>query len=183
VTFEALSPGEYKQQGAALTMRYGFHPTPFGTALVAVTARGICALRFVADGERQQAVADLQAEWSRAALVADQAATAPLVDEIFARRDDARPFHLLLRGTNFQVQVWRALLQIPPGALVSYQRVADYLGRPTASRAVAGAIARNPIGYLIPCHRVIGSSGGIRGYRWHPVRKQALIAWEAARRL
>ena len=182
VTFEALSPGEYKRLGAALTIRYGIQETPFGETLLAVTPRGICALRFVAAGEGPQALAALRAEWPGATLVEDPAATAPLLEAIFSRRGAGRPFHLLLRGTNFQVQVWRALLRIPAGALVSYQSVADYLGRPGAARAVAGAIARNPVGFLIPCHRVISSAGAVHGYRWDPLRKQAIIAWEAGAR-
>lgn len=180
VTYEALTPGEYKQQAAGLTVRTGCHPSPFGPVLLATTARGICALRFVgADGEAA-ALATLQAEWPRAQFVADDAGTAELAARIFSRAAAPQPFHLLLRGTNFQVQVWRALLSIPAGALVTYRDVAHALGDDNATRAVAGAVARNPIGYLIPCHRVISKVGRAHDYRWGSARKKALIGYEAA---
>ena len=179
VTIEALTPGQYKQRGADLTITYGFHPTPFGRALLAMTERGICALRFVTD--ETAALDELQEEWPQAQLKADPARTRPTIQHLFAppSGQDERPFHLLLKGTNFQVQVWRALLAIPPGALVSYGDVAAHIGRPKASRAVGSAIGRNPIGYLIPCHRVIAASGAAHNYRWGAARKQALLAWEA----
>lgn len=194
VTFEAMTPGEYKRLGEGVTIQYGFHDTPFGRCLLANTEKGICALRFVSapgqetgDSEpvgptEATALAELKAEWPQARFVEDIEATGDLARHIFASDLDGgrRPFHLLLKGTNFQVQVWQALLAIPPGGMVSYQDVADRVGRPTASRAIAGAVAKNPVGYLIPCHRVINKSGRYHGYRWGPSRKKAILGWEAS---
>jgi AraC family transcriptional regulator of adaptative response/methylated-DNA-[protein]-cysteine methyltransferase len=194
ITFEAMTPGEYKRLGEGVTIRYGFHDTPFGRCLLASTPKGICALRFVApstseaeDGQlagptEEAALEELMAEWPQATFVEDGQATGDLVAGIFdpEQDKDRRPFHLLLKGTNFQVQVWQALLSIPPGNMVSYQDVAEHIGRPTASRAIAGAVAKNPVGYLIPCHRVINKSGRYHGYRWGATRKKAILGWEAS---
>ncbi|MFO7684252.1 MAG: methylated-DNA--[protein]-cysteine S-methyltransferase [Chloroflexota bacterium] len=182
VNFEAVTPGEYKQRGAGLEISYGFQPTPFGVCLLATTARGICALRFAEPGQETAVLAELQSEWPQAVWLENEAEIAPLVERIFARGlgDGERPFHLYLKGTNFQVQVWRALLAIPPGALVSYQDVARTLGSPAATRAVASAVAKNPVGYFIPCHRVISQSGKLHNYRWGSARKKAMVGWEAA---
>ena len=183
VSFEAVTPGEYKQQGEGVVISYGFHPTPFGDCLLAQTARGICALRFVAPGQGKQVLNELMGEWPRARFVEDWEGTATAVERIFAAGGGERqqPFHLYLKGTNFQVQVWQALLAIPEGAMVSYGDVAAGIGRPAAARATAGAIARNPIGYLIPCHRVISKGGQVHRYRWGSTRKRAILGWEASR--
>jgi AraC family transcriptional regulator of adaptative response/methylated-DNA-[protein]-cysteine methyltransferase len=195
ITFEAMTPGQYKRSGEGVTIRYGFHDTPFGRCLLAATDKGVCALRFLSTSESEvidgdpigslESVAfdELMAEWPEAVLVEDDQATGRLVARIFTPGgdEDRQPFHLLLKGTNFQVQVWQALLAIPPGNMVSYQDVATHIGRPTASRAIAGAVARNPIGYLIPCHRVINKSGRYHGYRWGANRKKAILGWEASR--
>jgi AraC family transcriptional regulator of adaptative response/methylated-DNA-[protein]-cysteine methyltransferase len=180
VTFEAMSPGEYKRQGAGLKICYGFHDTPFGPCLLATTQRGVCGLDFV-QGSQPAALAQLSAGWPQAEFVEAKAETRLFVDQIFAPtpRNQPRPFHLLLKGTNFQVNVWQALLTIPAGSMVSYQGVAAYVGKPRASRAVANAIAHNPIAYLIPCHRVIRKSGDMHGYRWGTTRKRAILGWEA----
>jgi AraC family transcriptional regulator of adaptative response/methylated-DNA-[protein]-cysteine methyltransferase len=166
-----------------MDITYGVHSSPFGQMLLATTAKGICALRFIGEGGSRGALAELTEEWPKASIIENPATTNPTADEIFnqGRKSGKHPFHLALRGTNFQVQVWRALLAIPPGTLVSYQDVAGYIGKPAASRAVAGAIARNPIGYLIPCHRVINKAGRFHHYRWGSARKKAIIGWEAAR--
>lgn len=179
VSHEAVTPGQYKDEGAELTIRYGLHPTPFGPCLLATTGRGICALHFVDDEAAM--LAELQQEWPQAEWRPDSATTASLVERIFQPAKDLteRPFHLHLQGTNFQIQVWRALLAISPGTLVSYQDVAAYLGKPQASRAVGAAVARNPIGYLIPCHRVINKNGQAHRYRWGAARKKAMIGYEA----
>jgi AraC family transcriptional regulator of adaptative response/methylated-DNA-[protein]-cysteine methyltransferase len=184
VTFEATTPGEYKKQGTGLQITYGIHDTPFGKCLLATTARGICALHFVQTSDIPAAVKPLTDHWPQAQLVEDRRQTQPLVDQIFApaSADHSRPFHLLLKGTNFQVKVWRALLTIPPGAVVSYQDVAAYMDKPNAARAVAGAVARNPVAYLIPCHRVISNTGKAHRYRWGTARKKAMLGWEASRR-
>ena len=182
VNFEAVTPGEYKQRGAGLEIGYGFQPTPFGTCLLATTKRGICALRFAQPGQETAVLIELQGEWPQAAWLENGDEIGPIVDRIFSSGigDGKRPFHLYLKGTNFQVQVWQALLAIPSGALVSYGDVAQYLGKPTATRAVASAIAKNPVGYFIPCHRVISQSGKLHNYRWGSTRKKAMVGWEAA---
>jgi AraC family transcriptional regulator of adaptative response/methylated-DNA-[protein]-cysteine methyltransferase len=181
VTFEAMTPGEYKKQGADLEISYGFHGSPFGPCLLATTKRGICGLSFVQDGQAT-ALAQLMANWPKARFAEKSSKTQPIVDQVFAPMlaNQPYPFHLLLKGTNFQVNVWQALLAIPRGAMVSYQDVAAYIGQPNATRAVANAIAHNPIGYLIPCHRVIRKDGTIHGYQWGRERKQAILGWEAS---
>lgn len=180
VSCEAITPGELKAGGAGLVIDYGTHHSPFGECLVATTARGICHLAFVQDAG-EAAIAALRAEWPRARLQENQAATATLVRSIFDPVPRARPLPLLLKGTNFQLKVWEALLAIPPGALVSYQAVARYIHMPNAARAVGTAIGQNRIAYLIPCHRVIQSLGDFGQYRWGGVRKKAMVGWEAAR--
>jgi len=184
VSFEAVTPGEYRQQGSGLDITYGFHDSPFGTCLVATTQRGICGLQFVEHHDSALVLQALHDRWPQARFAEKPDETQPLVDRVFAPvpADQSRPFHLLLKGTNFQVNVWQALLNIPRGGLASYGTVATYLGKPSASRAVASAIAHNPIGYLIPCHRVISSTGKIHGYQWGATRKKALLGWEASRR-
>lgn len=183
VTFEAMTPGEYKKQGAGLEIRYGFHPTPFGECLLAATQRGICALRFISPVSRDDILAQQKREWQQANLVELPTLTEPFVHRIFAvvNTHDKQGFHLVVKGTNFQIQVWQALLAIPPGAMVTYQDVAGYVSTPTAARAVANAIAKNPIGYIIPCHRVISKVGEMHRYRWGAIRKKAILGWEASR--
>jgi AraC family transcriptional regulator of adaptative response/methylated-DNA-[protein]-cysteine methyltransferase len=181
VTFEAMTPGEYKMYGKDLEIFYGFHPTPFGECLLAMTARGICALRFVMPGSKADLIAQLKQEWPQAVFVEKPTKTQPIVEQVFAptQADEKRELHLLLKGTNFQIQVWRALLAIPSGAMVSYQDVAGYVSTPSAARAVGSALANNPIGYLIPCHRVISKAGRTHRYRWGATRKKAILGWEA----
>jgi len=180
VTAEAVTPGEYKSGGAGLIIRYGLYDTPFGKALIAITDRGICHLGFVG-GSEGKAIDALVANWRQARMIEDYQATAPLVEPIFDlnRRGDA-PLHLHLRGTNFQLKVWEALLRIPPGAVTSYQGLAEQAGRPGASRAVGTALGRNPVAVLIPCHRVIRKLGEFGNYRYGAARKMALLGWEAA---
>ena len=181
VIFEAVTPGEFKQMGTGLKMEYGFHPTQFGLCFLVLTDKGISHLGFVDGDGRAMALSQFQQSWPEAMIAENLARTGSMVNRIF-RFDPAhesRPFHLLLEGTNCQVCVWRALLTIHIGNVVSYQDIADYIGRPKAFRAVANAIAINPVGYLIPCHRVIEKSGRIHQYRWGAVRKKAILAWEA----
>ena len=182
LTFVAMTPGEFKQLGAGLKIEYGFHPTPFGECLLATTDRGICHLGFLNGDDQSTALNKLQQNWPGANFDENQTNTGLIVKRIFipAHTGESRPFNLLLKGTNFQVNVWKALLTIPRGNMVSYQDVADYVGQPKAFRAVAGAIAVNPVANLIPCHRVIAKSGQIRGYRWGTARKRAILGWEAA---
>jgi AraC family transcriptional regulator of adaptative response/methylated-DNA-[protein]-cysteine methyltransferase len=181
VTLEAVTPGEYKQRGSGLHIAYGFHDTPFGTALLGATDRGLCALSFVDEGREGDAIDELRERWSRADLDEDASRTADLAARIFAPEPaDDRPIPLFVQGTNHQVRVWEALLRVPGGALVTYEQLAAAAGKPEAVRAVAGAVARNQIAYVIPCHRVIRKLGAFGGYRWGPERKQAILGWEAA---
>jgi AraC family transcriptional regulator of adaptative response/methylated-DNA-[protein]-cysteine methyltransferase len=180
VTTEAVTPGQYKSRGAGLTIRYGLHPTPFGRCILGLTERGICHLGFVQDGEGE-AIDALVAEWPQARMLEDHRATAPLVAPIFdlARRS-SRPLYLHLRGTNFQIQVWEALLRIPAGQVTTYGQIATRIGRPAATRAVGSAVGHNPVAVLIPCHRVIRSLGEFGNYRYGAARKAALLAHELA---
>lgn len=180
VTCEAMSPGEIKTLGAGLEIRFGESPTPFGQALIAWTGRGICHLGFVDDGTLDAAVTSLKQDWPAASFVYDQQRALQLASEIFATTPSTQPLHLLLRGTNFQLKVWEALLAIAPGEVLSYSQVGRLVAMPRACRSIGTAIAKNNIALLIPCHRVIRDSGEISSYRWGADRKAALIAWEAA---
>jgi AraC family transcriptional regulator of adaptative response/methylated-DNA-[protein]-cysteine methyltransferase len=184
VAVEAVTPGEFKAFGRGLRVGYGVHPTSFGWCLIALTDRGICSLGFLGGpGEGGAAVRELRQAWPGADCVAEPEATGRVVRQLFGPRDRAAaPLALLLRGTNFQIQVWRALLRIPPGARVSYRQVAAGVGRPAAVRAVASAVGANPIALVIPCHRVLRSDGHPGGYRWGLTRKAAINAWEEAAR-
>ena len=183
VNLEAISPGEYKRGGAGLVIAYGIHPSPFGACLLAVTERGVCGLEFLADRSGRQTREDLAARWPGAELVEDPALTAPYLERLFppSGEHDGVPIPLLVKGTNFQLSVWQALLRIPPGDLVGYGDIARHLGKPGAARAVGSAVGANPISYLIPCHRVIRSVADFGNYRWGAERKKAMIGWEAAR--
>jgi AraC family transcriptional regulator of adaptative response/methylated-DNA-[protein]-cysteine methyltransferase len=180
VTCEAVTPGEYKLHGKGVTIRYGFHPTPFGECLLAMTERGVCSLQFVMTS-RAAALRELRDEWSGAELQEDERETASICRQIFDTRSKGRraPFHLHLRGTNFQLKVWQALLTIPSGSLTNYGDLATRISAPNAPRAVGSAVGRNPISYLIPCHRVIRSLGVLGNYGGGRERKQAMIGWEA----
>ena len=187
VKIEAMTSGEYKLQGKGLSIDYGLHETLFGTCLLAATERGICALRFlngagVQEDAAQSTLAELREEWPAAQLQENAHSTGALVDQIFnsVSRDSSQPLPLLIKGTNFQINVWKALLAIPSGSLVTYQDVAAYIDKPQAVRAVASAVARNPIGYIVPCHRVISKAGTIHKYRWGETRKKAIVGWENA---
>jgi AraC family transcriptional regulator of adaptative response/methylated-DNA-[protein]-cysteine methyltransferase len=180
VTCEAVTPGELRASGEGVPMRCGFHPTPFGEMFVAVTPRGVCGLAFVEPDGRDDALDALRGEWSRADIRRDDAAAADIARRIFGTSRTTDPLHLWVKGSNFQLKVWEALLRIPAGHLVSYRDVARAIGRPEASRAVGSAVAANPVALLIPCHRVIRASGELGDYRWGPTRKATLIASEAA---
>jgi AraC family transcriptional regulator of adaptative response/methylated-DNA-[protein]-cysteine methyltransferase len=183
VSLEAVTPGEYRTGGAGLRIDAGFHDTPFGECLIGLTERGICGLSFI-DGDRDASWADLASRWPGAAVTESSRRTSRVAEEIFEPlgRRSGRPLALLVRGTNFQVQVWNALLRIPAGRFAAYEDIAGAIGSPRAMRAVGTAVGRNPIAFLIPCHRVIRASGAIGGYRWGLSRKRAMIAWEAGRR-
>ena len=182
VSITAMTPGEYKQGGAGLRVRYGVHPSPFGDTLLAVCDRGLCALSFLTLG-KDAAVADLRARWPGAEIEEAPSVTAPVAERVFRPLCVAReePLALLVRGTGFQVKVWEALLRVPSGHVATYQDVARAAGRESAWRATATAIAENPIAFLIPCHRVIRSSGAFGEYHWGAARKRAMLVWESAR--
>jgi len=182
VICEAVSPGEHRGLGEGVVIAYGFHSTPYGECLIASTARGICHLSFIDHSERETALAGLRAAWPRARLDPDQTSTAKLIAPIFRPANRVKPLHLWVKGSNFQLKVWEALLRIAPGELVSYRDVASAIGMPRASRAVGSAVAANPVAVLIPCHRVIRKAGDFGDYRWGLTRKRALIAREAASR-
>ena len=183
VNLEAMTPGEFKKQGEGLGISHGFGDSPFGSLLAASTPRGICHLGFVGGAGRQEALDRLYETWPRAQFIERDEPVKALLGDIFSADQSRRPgpFNLHIKGTNFQINVWKALLNIPEGWVVSYQDIAAYLGKPKAVRAVANAVAINPVAFLIPCHRVIAKSGKIHQYRWGPARKKAIIGWEAAR--
>ncbi|HSL45151.1 MAG TPA: methylated-DNA--[protein]-cysteine S-methyltransferase [Anaerolineales bacterium] len=181
VTTEAVTPGEYKTRGAGVTIRYGIHPTPFGKCLIATTDRGICHLSFVQTSEGD-AIDNLVADWKQATMIEDYRSTAGLIEPIFDLRysNRGKPLNVHLRGTNFQLKVWEALLQVPAGEVTTYAGIASRIGSPGALRAVGTAVGHNPIAVLIPCHRVIRKVGEIGNYRWGALRKKALLAREFA---
>jgi AraC family transcriptional regulator of adaptative response/methylated-DNA-[protein]-cysteine methyltransferase len=181
VTHEAMSPGEWKAGGEGLTLAYGFHPSPFGTALVIASPRGLAGLAFADTGEEPGALADMRRRWPRAMFREDAMRTAPLARRIFDqalwRRD--RPLRVVLIGTDFEVRVWETLLKIPMGRATTYSDLAAKICRPKAARAVGAAVGKNPIAFVVPCHRVIGKTGNLTGYHWGLTRKRAMLGWEA----
>jgi AraC family transcriptional regulator, regulatory protein of adaptative response / methylated-DNA-[protein]-cysteine methyltransferase len=183
VTHEAMTPGDYKSGGAGLTMRFGFHPSPFGEAILVATERGLAGLGFVDDGDREAALADMRARWPKADYVEDRAATAPLAGRIFdpLRWAAEQPLRVVLIGTDFEVRVWQTLLRIPLGRATTYSDIASRIGKPSAARAVGAAVGKNPLSFVVPCHRVLGRSGALTGYHWGLTRKQAILGWEAGR--
>jgi AraC family transcriptional regulator, regulatory protein of adaptative response / methylated-DNA-[protein]-cysteine methyltransferase len=175
LTCEAVTPGQVKVRGEGTEIVYGFHASPFGECLLALTERGVCGLSFVMEG-RQASLEMLSQRWSRAALRHSQEESGAWMGRIFGERGEGLPVHL--SGTNFQIQVWEALLRIPPGQLVSYRQLAQKVGRTGASRAVGQAVAANPVMYLIPCHRVIREVGDFGSYQGGSARKKAMGVWE-----
>ncbi len=185
VTMEAMTPGEFKRAAAGVRIRYGVGETPFGLALAATTSRGICHLTFIEADAEALAVSQLMENWPTARFEHRPAESERLLTRIFDHSPTERPQPLALwiSGSNFQIQVWRALLQIPFAGLLNYRQLAQQLGMPKAARAVGNAVAGNRIAYLIPCHRVLRQTGHFGKYRWDADRKAALVAWEAARGL
>jgi len=186
VTFEAMTPGEYKSRAADIEVFYGFHATPFGECMLSLTDRGICGLGFVENGDRLACLADFQARWPGAKFIESTARTAPQAARIFVSGEgeaaDETGLRLCVRGSAFQVKVWEALLTIPPGHLTTYSDIARRLGKGRqAARAVGGAVGANPVSWLIPCHRVIRESGALSGYHWGLPRKLGMIGWEAVK--
>lgn len=183
VTTEALTPGEVKRLGDGVRISYGFHLSPLGECLVASTPRGVCWLSFIeagAGGGTEAALAELRRRWPRAELVQDENAAGAVVNQTFGLEAPsvAQPLHLDLRGSNFQLKVWEALLRIPTGSMVTYGDLAVYIGMPGAARAVGHAVGQNPVPVLVPCHRVIRKTGELGGYHWGLERKRALLGWE-----
>jgi AraC family transcriptional regulator of adaptative response/methylated-DNA-[protein]-cysteine methyltransferase len=181
VTLEAASPGEWKRGGDGWTIAVGFAQTPFGRCVIGESPRGICHLAFVDSDDDEAVVAEVQAAWPAAQLARDDRAAKQIAARIFEQSSDSKsrpPLRAFVRGTAFQLRVWRALLSVRPGTLTSYGRLAAAIGAPTAARAVGTAVGRNSLAYLIPCHRVIRETGVVGEYRWNAVRKRAMLAWE-----
>lgn len=183
VTHEAMSPGEWKSGGEGMVLRYGWHQSPFGTAVVIASERGLAGLAFADPGEEEAALADMQRRWPKATYVPDQAGTAAMAQRIFQPTQwrAEQPLRVVLIGTDFEVRVWETLLKIPMGRATTYSDIAARLGSPKASRAVGAAVGKNPISFVVPCHRVLGKSGALTGYHWGITRKQAMLGWETGR--
>ena len=184
VSIEAVTPGQYKRLGSGLKIDYGVHPSPVGLMLLAMTDKGICELAFGSAEVLDREIHDLERRWPAAQISHAPQRTGPAAGRIFNPRSRIQgaqgpEFRLMVKGTNFQVNVWRALLRIPEGSLISYKQLAHMTGNPAAVRATASAVGANPVSYLIPCHRVLRSSGELGGYHWGIERKRALIAWDS----
>jgi AraC family transcriptional regulator of adaptative response/methylated-DNA-[protein]-cysteine methyltransferase len=183
VTHESMSPGEWKTGGEGLTVYYGFHPSPFGSALIMATDRGLCGLAFADGGGERAALDDMKSRWPNARYAEDSARTVPYAQRIFdsGKWKADTPLRVVLIGTDFEVRVWETLLRIPMGRATTYSDIAQKLERPKAARAVGAAVGKNPISFVVPCHRVVGKSGALTGYHWGLTRKRAMLGWEAAR--
>jgi AraC family transcriptional regulator of adaptative response/methylated-DNA-[protein]-cysteine methyltransferase len=181
VTHEAMSPGEWKSGGEGLNVAYGFHPSPFGNALVMTTERGLAGLAFADPGEEEAALADMRGRWPQARYGEDTERTGGLARRIFDPTlwRPERPLRVVLIGTDFEVRVWETLLGIPMGRATTYSDIAARLGKPKAARAVGAAVGKNPVSFVVPCHRVVGKSGDLTGYHWGLTRKRAMLGWEA----
>jgi AraC family transcriptional regulator, regulatory protein of adaptative response / methylated-DNA-[protein]-cysteine methyltransferase len=183
VTHEGMPPGAYKNKGEGLKVFYGYHPSPFGIALVLVTEYGMCGMGFCDPGEEPAALADMTRRWPHADYVEDSAKTAPYAAKIFAKGQwpHNEPVRITFIGTDFEIRVWETLLKIPVGKAATYGGIAASIGKPKAARAVGAAVGRNPISFVVPCHRVIGKSGDLTGYHWGLTRKKAILGWEAGK--
>jgi AraC family transcriptional regulator of adaptative response/methylated-DNA-[protein]-cysteine methyltransferase len=183
VTHEGMPPGAYKEKGAGLAISWGFHPSPFGVALVMLTPFGLCGLAFADEGREQAVLAEMKGRWPNARYTEDSAATAPIAARIFAPGNwrDGQPLRVTMIGTDFEIRVWETLLKIPAGKATTYGDIAAAVGSPKAARAVGAAVGRNPISFVVPCHRVIGKSGDLTGYHWGLTRKRAILGWEAGK--
>jgi AraC family transcriptional regulator of adaptative response/methylated-DNA-[protein]-cysteine methyltransferase len=183
VTHEAMSPGEWKSGGEGLSVAYGFHPSTFGSALVMTTERGLAGLAFADPGEEDAALDDMRGRWPKARYGEDKERTGAIARRIFDPTlwRPERPLRVVLIGTDFEVRVWETLLGIPMGRATTYSDVAAKLGKPTAARAVGAAVGKNPVSFVVPCHRVMGKSGDLTGYHWGITRKRAMLGWEAGR--
>jgi len=176
-----MSPGAYKTRGQGLTIRFGYHPSPFGTALVMVTDRGLAGLAFCDEGDESAAFADMTGRWRNATYVEDSAATASYAGRVFnpERWRPDEPLRVVFIGSDFQIRVWEALLKIPMNRARTYSSIAAQIGNPSASRAVGAAVGANPVSFVVPCHRALGKTGALTGYHWGLTRKRAILGWEA----
>jgi AraC family transcriptional regulator of adaptative response/methylated-DNA-[protein]-cysteine methyltransferase len=181
VTHEAMPPGFYKAKGEGLEIRYGFHPSPFGQALLMVTDYGLAGLAFADAGKEQVALDDMKSRWPKATYIQNDAETALWADRVFLpdQWQQDQPIRVAMIGTDFEVRVWQTLLKIKPGEANSYGAIAEEVGSPKAARAVGAAVGRNPISFVVPCHRVIGKNAALTGYHWGLTRKKAMLGWEA----
>ncbi len=182
-TLEAVTPQEYKQQGSGIRIDYGFHETPFGMCLLGITQRGICWMSFVnTDENPEKEMIQMKEHWNQSVFHQDQAATGAMLEKIFGSESYRNSkLHLFVKGTNFQVKVWEALLRLPLGSVTTYQNIATRIDNPKALQAVGSAVGSNHIAYLIPCHRVIRKDGILGEYRWNALRKKSIIGWEMAK--
>jgi AraC family transcriptional regulator of adaptative response/methylated-DNA-[protein]-cysteine methyltransferase len=181
VTHEAMTPGAYKARGEGIVLTYGFHPSPFGHALIMTTEHGLAGLAFADEGKEAAALSDMKSRWPRATYVEDPAATASFARRIFdpsTWRPD-QPLRIVMIGSDFELRVWETLLRLPIGKATTYSDIAAHLGKPSAARAVGSAVGKNPISFVVPCHRVLGKSGDLCGYHWGLTRKRAILGWEA----
>ncbi|MDH5666118.1 MAG: methylated-DNA--[protein]-cysteine S-methyltransferase [Rhodospirillaceae bacterium] len=181
VNIEAATPGEIKSGGAGMKIYTGSHPSPFGEMLIHINERGICGISFTDQEEKSMREQRLHNQWPNAEFIVDQKRTGKIAKHIFNQTDNSAPIDIFVKGTNFQVQVWQALVRLKPGTLATYGQIAKAIGKPKASRAVGSAIGANHIGLLIPCHRVIREGGLIGNYHWGIDRKLAMIGWEQAK--
>ena len=185
VTHESMSPGDWKAGGAGLSLSFGFHPSPFGEAIAVSTERGLAGLGFVDDGDREAALEDMKIRWPRANYFLDQEVTQPYVARAFNpmlwNRD--QPLRIVMIGSDFEIRVWQGLLKIPFGKTTTYRDLAKALDQPKAARAIGSAVGRNPISFVVPCHRVIGKTGSLTGYHWGINRKQTILGWEACQQI
>jgi len=181
VQLEAVTPGQYQTQGRGLMIRHATQDSPYGPLFIAQTDRGLCRLAFVENSSGEQERANLQADWPQAQLIEDKTSAAKTLKQLFSDDHQRLPFPAYVQGTNFQVAVWRALLRIPEGCLVSYSQLAQLSGYPGSARAVGNAVGANPLAWLIPCHRVIRQTGALGGYRWGDARKTLILVRESCR--
>jgi AraC family transcriptional regulator of adaptative response/methylated-DNA-[protein]-cysteine methyltransferase len=181
VTHEAMTPGDYKSKGAGIVIRWAFHDSPFGRALVMATDRGLAGMAFSDSGEEAAALADMKRRWPNADFVEDAAATAPYARRVFDRAAwrAENPLRIVMIGSDFEIRVWETLLKLPLGSATTYSDIASHIGNPRASRAVGTAVGKNPLSFVVPCHRVLGKGGSLCGYHWGLTRKRAILGWEA----
>jgi AraC family transcriptional regulator, regulatory protein of adaptative response / methylated-DNA-[protein]-cysteine methyltransferase len=181
VTHEGMSPGIYKAHGRGLNISYGFHDCPFGRALILITSEGLAGLAFADHGKEKSALADMTSRWPEATYVENQQATAAYAKRIFEseRWQPDQPLKIVFIGSDFEIRVWETLMRIPFGKASTYSDIASHIGKPKAARAVGAAVGKNPISFVVPCHRVLGKSGGLCGYHWGLTRKRAILGWEA----